>query len=68
MYYWSVFTFMEEKAPNKKTGKKRGRKKSVAYCSVCQEKIGIRDSYVVGDKYACEPCMKKIVKRKKKKV
>ena len=47
-------------------GKKRGRKKSVAYCSVCEVKMRIQDSYVVGEKkYACKKCYKKIVKQKR---
>ena len=49
-------------------GKKRGRKKSVAYCSVCEAKIKIQDSYIIGNKkVACKKCFKKIVKQKKSK-
>tara|TARA_Y100001938_G_C8078016_1_gene427339 strand:+ start:57 stop:224 length:168 start_codon:yes stop_codon:yes gene_type:complete len=55
---------MNKKNPNTK----RGRKKSVAYCSVCEKKIGIKDSYIVGDKYCCKECMDKITRKRKRKI
>ena len=55
---------MNKKNPNTK----RGRKKIVAYCSVCGVKMDIKDSYVVGDKYSCKECMDKITKKRKRKI
>ena len=45
--------------------KKRGRKKTIEYCSVCEKRIKVQDSYIVGKRPCCKICYKKIVKQKR---
>ena len=44
---------------------KRGRKKTVATCSVCAIKINIVKSYTINNKYCCKKCYNQIVKQKR---